>query len=142
MHNAFIGWSPQGIGVSVGGLDLRDDRREVDPELTRDARLRGVVNEISFFDPAAKAAGLEDLSPYDLRHTAASLLLATGANVKAVQRMLGHASAAMTLDVNSGLFDDDLGALVERMDAAPRGLCHQSSRCIVWAPCGHGALSP
>ncbi len=71
-----------------------------------------------FFDPAARAAGLEDLSPHDLRHTAASLLVASGANVKAVQRMLGHASAAMTLDVYSGLFDDDLGALAERMDAA------------------------
>ena len=31
--------------------------------------------------------------------------------------MLGHASAAMTLDVYSGLFDDDLDA-VDRMDAA------------------------
>jgi integrase len=75
-----------------------------------------------FFDPAARAAGLEDLSPHDLRHTAASLLVASGANVKAVQRMLGHASAAMTLDVYSGLFDDDLGALADRMDAATRRL--------------------
>ena len=48
------------------------------------------------FDPAATGAGLEDLSLHDLRHTAASLLVASGANVKAVQRMLGHASAAMT----------------------------------------------
>ncbi|MGY1643686.1 tyrosine-type recombinase/integrase [Geodermatophilus sp. SYSU D00703] len=71
----------------------------------------------TWFDPAATAAGLEDLSPHDLRHTAASLLVASGANVEAVQRMLGHASAAMTLDVYSGLFDDDLGALAERMDA-------------------------
>jgi integrase len=36
------------------------------------------------FDPAAKAAELVDLSPHDLRHTAASLLVASGANVKAV----------------------------------------------------------
>ena len=57
-------------------------------------------------------------SARDLRHTAASLLVASGANVKAVQRMLGHASAAMTLDVYSGLFDDDLGALADRMDLA------------------------
>src|SRR4051795_10624595 len=71
-----------------------------------------------FFDPAAMAAGLGNLSPHDLRHTAASLLVASGANVKAVQRMLGHASAAMTLDVYSGLFDDDLGALADRMDLA------------------------
>ncbi len=35
-------------------------------------------------DPAATTAGLEDLSPHDLRHTAASLLVASGANVKAV----------------------------------------------------------
>ena len=32
--------------------------------------------------------------------------------------MLGHKSAAMTLDVYSGLFDDDLDALADRMDAA------------------------
>jgi hypothetical protein len=69
------------------------------------------------FDPAAMTAGLPDLSPHDLRHTAASLLVASGANVKAVQRMLGHASAAMTLDSYSGLFEDDFGALAERMDA-------------------------
>jgi hypothetical protein len=36
----------------------------------------------------------------------------------AVQRMLGHASAAMTLDVYSGLFDDDLDAVADRLDAA------------------------
>jgi len=38
------------------------------------------------------------LTPHDLRHTAASLASSAGANVKAVQKMLGHASAAMTLD--------------------------------------------
>jgi integrase len=35
-------------------------------------------------------------------------VVAVGPNVKAVQRMLGHASAAMTLDTYSGLFEDDL----------------------------------
>jgi integrase len=34
------------------------------------------------------------LTPYELRHTAASLAVSAGANVKSVQRMLGHASAA------------------------------------------------
>ena len=41
-----------------------------------------------------------------------------GANVKAVQRMLVHASAAMTLDVYAGLFNDDLDAVADRLDAA------------------------
>lgn len=40
-----------------------------------------------------------NVSPHDLRHTAASLAVRAGGHVKAVQRMLGHSSAAMTLDV-------------------------------------------
>ncbi len=52
-----------------------------------------------------------NMTPHDLRHTAASLAVSAGANVKAVQRMLGHASAAMTLDVYADLFDEDLDAV-------------------------------
>ena len=55
------------------------------------------------FDPACKTAALMGLRPHDLRHTAASLAIQSGANVKVVQQMLGHASAAMTLDVYAGL---------------------------------------
>jgi integrase len=58
------------------------------------------------------------ISPHDLRHTAASLAVSAGANVKAVQRMLGHASAAMTLDVYADLFDDDLDSVARALDAA------------------------
>lgn len=70
-----------------------------------------------------KAARLADgtipaITPHDLRHTAASLAVSSGANVKAVQRMLGHASAAMTLDVYADLFDDDLDAVAKAMSAA------------------------
>jgi hypothetical protein len=48
------------------------------------------------------------ITPHDLRHTAASLAVSAGANVKVVQRILGHKSATMTLDIYAGLFDDDL----------------------------------
>ena len=41
--------------------------------------------------------GLPDMSPHDLRHTCATLLLATGADIKSVQTILGHADAATTL---------------------------------------------
>ena len=57
------------------------------------------------------------ITPHDLRHTAASLAISAGANPKAVQRMLGHASAAMTLDTYADLFEDDLDAVSERVDA-------------------------
>jgi integrase len=69
-----------------------------------------------YFDPAAVMAGLPGLTPHELRHTAASLAVSAGANVKAVQRLLGHASASMTLDVYSGLFDDDLEAVADLLD--------------------------
>lgn len=46
--------------------------------------------------------------------------MSADANVKSVQRMRGHASAAMTLDVYSGLFDDDLDAVANRLDGAAR----------------------
>jgi integrase len=57
-----------------------------------------------------------EITPHDLRHTAASIAISSGANPKAVQRMLGHASAAMTLDTYADLFEDDLDALSARMD--------------------------
>ncbi len=62
--------------------------------------------------------GVPGLTPHDLRHTAASLAVQAGANVKAVQRMLGHASAAVTLDVYAGLFGDELDAVADRLDEA------------------------
>jgi len=68
------------------------------------------------FDPAADAVGLPDLHMHDLRHTAASLAVSAGANVKVVQRMLGHKSAAMTLDVYADLFADDLDDVARRLD--------------------------
>lgn len=60
---------------------------------------------------------LGDLVVHDLRDTAASQAIASGASIKAVQRMLGHASAAMTLDVYGGLYDDDLEDLADRLEA-------------------------
>ncbi|MFE7194976.1 tyrosine-type recombinase/integrase [Microbacterium oxydans] len=56
------------------------------------------------------------VTPHDLRHTAASLAISAGANVKAVQRMLGHASAAMTLDTYADLFEDDLDDVATALD--------------------------
>lgn len=59
---------------------------------------------------------------HDLRHTAASLAISAGANVKAVQTMLGHKSAAMTLDTYADLFPDDLEAVADAFDAAVQAL--------------------
>jgi len=58
------------------------------------------------------------LSPHELRHTAASLAIAAGADVKVVQQMLGHKSATMTLDQYGHLFPDRLDIVSDAMDAA------------------------
>jgi integrase len=73
------------------------------------------------FDRAAVRAALPGLTPHELRHTAASLAVSAGANVKVVQRLLGHASASVTHDVYSGLFDDDLEVVADLLDLGPRG---------------------
>ncbi len=81
-------------------------------------RVHASENERTWWVAAMKKAKVERMVLHDLRHTAASLAVSAGANVKAVQRMLGHASAAMTLDVYADLFDDDLEAVSERLDLA------------------------
>ncbi|MDV2477848.1 site-specific integrase [Rhodococcus zopfii] len=69
-----------------------------------------------WWDRAVKASGVpEGLTPHELRHTAASLAISAGASIKAVQRMLGHSSAALTLDRYGHLFDDDLGMVAQRL---------------------------
>jgi integrase len=68
------------------------------------------------FGPASERIGKRGLVPHDLRDTAASLAISSGASIKAVQRMLGHASAKMTLDVYGSLFEEDLEALADRIE--------------------------
>jgi integrase len=55
------------------------------------------------------------ITAHALRHTAASLAIHAGANPLVVQRMLGHSSAAMTLDVYADLFDSDLDTVAENV---------------------------
>lgn len=72
------------------------------------------------FMPAVAAAGLDGLTPHGLRHTAASLAIASGADAKVVRTMLGHASATMTLDLYGHLYADRLDEVADAMDAARR----------------------
>lgn len=81
--------------------------------------LTPTMRENSWWDKALAQAELPTtMTIHGLRHTAASLAISAGANVKAVQKMLGHASAAMTLDTYADLFDDDLDAVAVRLDEA------------------------
>jgi len=118
---------------SVNPIPLSDLRPD---DLVFGAPRGGVLRSGSFrrgtWNRACVAVGLGELVtaagkpryrglvPHELRHTAASLAIDSGASVKSVQAMLGHASATLTLDRYGHLFGDELDALAGRLDAAAR----------------------
>ena len=57
------------------------------------------------------------LSPHELRHTCASLAIRSRASIKTVQRLLGHATATMTLDNYGHLYPDELDQVAQQMGA-------------------------
>lgn len=66
-----------------------------------------------FYAPALNTVISDDpnfprVTVHNLRNTAASLAVSAGANIKSLQKMLGHARASMTLDTYAELFDDDV----------------------------------
>jgi hypothetical protein len=69
------------------------------------------------FQAAVKKAKVQKITPHNLRHTCASLAVSAGVNVLALQRMLGHKSAKVTLDTYADLFDDDLDAVAVSLHA-------------------------
>jgi integrase len=71
---------------------------------------------------AIEQAGLTPLRIHDLRHTCASLAIAAGADVKVLQRMLGHASAALTLDRYGHLLPGQAASVADRLDQLARSV--------------------
>ena len=73
------------------------------------------LEAVSRLVPRPKATiGRPELRVHDLRHTAASAWLGAGADPKVVQRVLGHASAAMTMDLYGHLIDRNLWDAADR----------------------------
>lgn len=108
------------VPVSAGVMSLLDlERARTDPLFVTERGRRVLVDNwrARVFSPAARSLGL-DMTIHDLRHTAASLAIASGADVKVVQRMLGHKTATLTLDWYGHLWDKNLDDVSARMDAA------------------------
>jgi integrase len=83
------------------------------------------------WDPLCEQAGVGRLTPHEARHSAASLMIASGADVRTVAGALGHSSPVVTLSVYSHLFDDRLDDVAERIDALvpPARPMARSRRC-------------
>lgn len=60
---------------------------------------------------------LPKVSPHDLRHTAASLALESGANLKEIQQLLGHADPKTTMAFYSGLTEEAARRTVDGIES-------------------------
>lgn len=67
------------------------------------------------------ANGLPDVSPHDLRHSAASLALEAGADLKDVQQLLGHKDASTTLSFYVGVSEEKQRRTVEGIESIING---------------------
>ncbi len=68
-----------------------------------------------------KKYNLPNVSPHDLRHTAATLALESGANLKQVQTLLGHKDASTTMQFYAGVTESAQRATVEGIEALLTG---------------------
>lgn len=75
---------------------------------------RNVVNRS--FKPLLRRAGLPDIRWHDLHHTCATLLLMRHVHPKFVQKLLGHKSTKITLDLYSHWIPDMGDFTADAMD--------------------------
>jgi integrase len=80
------------------------------------AALRHSTFRSRYWLPALERAGVPRVGVHVLRHSAAAAMIQSGASPKAVQTVLGHASAAFTLTVYGHIFEADLDAVAEGLE--------------------------
>lgn len=103
-------WGP--AYVESGYVFTQENGEPLNPELVT----KRVAREV-------KASGLPKVTFHDLRHVAASLLIASGADVSLVSKYLGHSSVSVTSDVYGHMYDHvsrDMSARAEALVPAPK----------------------
>lgn len=68
------------------------------------------------FKRIAAGIGRPDARPHDLRHTTATVAIASGADIKSVQSLLGHATASFTLNVYAHTSEQMMEDTAARME--------------------------
>jgi len=68
------------------------------------------------FSPALAKANVRRITFHELRDTAISQAIASGADVLAISRIAGHANPAITLNVYGHLLKDSMGSIRRALD--------------------------
>jgi integrase len=105
----------------VGDLLVAGEKERLVFPDTQGGPMRGTNVRRRWWAQAVEAADIHprtdgdkiayDFKLHELRHTAASLAIQAGANIKALQNMLGHESAGLTLDRYGHLYPSDVDAV-------------------------------
>src|SRR6202035_3161279 len=72
---------------------------------------------IRLFTNVLREAGVPHMYFHDLRHSAATILLAMGVNIKAIQELLGHSDIAITLRVYGHLLPSMQAEVVKKWES-------------------------
>lgn len=72
------------------------------------------------WDAAVTKAGLVDVTPHDLRRTFGSLARAAGADLRYIQKAMGHSSITTTSRIYAHLYDTELDAVADALDRITR----------------------
>jgi integrase len=142
VDNTFVVGTPKGgkgrtVSVPAFVADLltpRDSDELVFPD-SAGGHMRGTNVRRRWWSQAVATAELfprteggsvvHDFKLHELRHTAASLAIQAGANIKALRNMLGHESAGLTLDRYGHLYGSDVEAVGVAINALLTRDCGQ-----------------
>jgi integrase len=111
-------------GFLVPILEIHLEQVPVEPDaLVFTSSTNGPIDWSNFrartWKPALAVAGIDPrLRMHDLRHTAASILIAQGCHPKVVQEQLGHGSIVITMDRYGHLYPGDRSKVSDALDAA------------------------
>jgi len=75
----------------------------------------GASGSPAAFPASLAGLGIPDVGIHVLRHSAAAALIRSGASATAIQKILGHRSAAFTLTVYGHIFEEDFDLLAENL---------------------------
>jgi len=104
-------------GLSVRGKGIYQDEGFIfSSSIGTPVDFQNIRNQ--YFKPMLKRLGLPDIRLYDLRHTAATILLKQKVSPKVVQERLGHSTIMLTMDTYSHVLEGMQQAATEAMDLA------------------------